>query len=141
MASRVESYFDNQGGVKGKTLALWGLAFKANTDDLRESAALDIIEYLTSKGMRIQAFDPVAGQNAAKVFKNAPLVSIGMDQYAVLQGADALLVATEWNQFRTPDYDRIKSSLITPLIFDGRNLYSGETLAAKGFAYFCVGKS
>ena len=140
MALRVEEYFAQQSGVGGKTLALWGLAFKANTDDLRESAALDIINHLTSKNMRIQAYDPVAGENAQKLYKDNSLVSIGSDQYEVLKGADALLVATEWNQFRTPNYERIKELLKAPLIFDGRNLYSGDFLASRGFAYFCVGK-
>ena len=140
MAKRVENYFAQQNGVKGKTLALWGIAFKANTDDLRESAALDTVDYLTAKGMRIQAFDPVAGENARKHFKHNKLVVTGKDQYEVLKGADALLVATEWNQFRTPNYDTIKKNLNAPLIFDGRNLYSGEDLAARGIAYFCIGK-
>lgn len=140
MAKRVEEYFYQQSGVKGKTLAIWGLSFKANTDDLRESAALDIIDYLTARGMRVQAFDPVAGGNAKKTYKDNPLVAIFDRQYETLKKADALLVATEWNQFRTPNYDRIKENLNAPLIFDGRNLYSGEYLASKGFAYFCVGK-
>jgi UDPglucose 6-dehydrogenase len=90
--------------------------------------------------MRIQAYDPVAGHNAQKILQDNPLVSIVDSQYGALEGADALLVATEWNQFRTPDFNRIKSLLSAPLIFDGRNLYSGRTLARNGFAYFCIGK-
>ena len=139
MAHRVEAYFDQQGGVSGRTLALWGLAFKANTDDMRESAALAIIEELTGKGMRVRAFDPEAGDNAAKLLKRNSLVEIVPSQYAALDGADALLIATEWNQFRTPDFARIKSKLSAPVIFDGRNLYSGKALARQGFAYFSVG--
>ena len=140
MAKRIAEYFEPQGGVAGKTLALWGLAFKANTDDIRESAALAIIRELTGKGMKVQAFDPIAGANTARVFKDNPLVTIAEKQYDVLKGASALMVATEWNQFRTPDFDRIKSELEAPVIFDGRNLYSGSGMAKKGFAYFCVGK-
>jgi UDPglucose 6-dehydrogenase len=140
MASRIKEYFASQGGVRGKNLAIWGLAFKANTDDMRESPVLNIIEELTKQGMRIQAYDPVANDNARKILQDNTLVSIMDAQYAVLEGADALLVATEWNQFRTPDFDRIKSMLSAPLIFDGRNLYSGKTLARNGFAYFCIGK-
>lgn len=140
MAKRIIEYFEAQGGVQGKTLAMWGLAFKANTDDMREAASLSIIEELTAKGMRVRAFDPVAAGHAKKVLAENSLVEIVDGQYDVLQGANALLIATEWNQFRTPDFGRIKSTLEAPILFDGRNLYSGEELAAKGFAYFSVGK-
>jgi UDPglucose 6-dehydrogenase len=141
MALRIEEYFALQGGVEGRTLALWGLAFKANTDDLRESAALDIIAHLTSKGMRIRAYDPVAGDNAREALKENPLVTVEHSQYGVLDGADALLVATEWNQFRTPNFSRIKEGLKTPVIFDGRNLYNPVDMGNKGIVYFCIGKS
>ena len=140
MAHRIAEYFAPQGGVAGKTLALWGLAFKANTDDLREAASLVIIRELTALGMKVRAYDPVAGENARKHFADNPLVSIVDEQYAALEHAAALLVATEWNQFRTPDFDRIRQSLEAPVLFDGRNLYSPPELARKGFAYFCVGR-
>ena len=140
MALRIAEYFVSQGGVKGRTLAVWGLAFKANTDDMRESPVLDIIEELTGRGMRVRAYDPVAGNNAAKILQGNALACVVDEQYKTLEGADALLVATELNQFRTPDFERIKSLLSAPLIFDGRNLYSGQTLARHGFAYFCIGK-
>lgn len=141
MARRIEDYFEYQGGLRNRTLAVWGLAFKANTDDLREAASLAIINYLTEKGMRIQAYDPVAQNNAVKALKDNSLVSFAEDQYAALEGADALLLATEWNQFRTPDFERMKSIMNAPLIFDGRNLFSGKDLASKGFAYFRIGKA
>ncbi len=140
MAFRVADYFEPQGGVFGKVLALWGLAFKANTDDMRESPALSIIEELTSRGMRVRAYDPIAGPNARKLLADNPLVFIEDDPYAICEGSDALLVATEWNQFRNPDFDRIKESLVAPVLFDGRNLYSPSVLGKRGFAYFCVGK-
>ena len=140
MAARIKEYFASQNGVRGKTLAIWGLAFKANTDDMRESPVLSVIEELTAQGMHIQAYDPVANDNARKILRDNMLVSIVDSQYGTLEGADALLVATEWNQFRTPDFVRIKSLLSAPLIFDGRNLYSGQPLARNGFAYFCIGK-
>ncbi len=140
MAGKIRDYFAGQGGVAGKTLAIWGLAFKANTDDLREAAALEIIQELTAQGMRIQAFDPVAGAHAKERLQNNLLVTVCDAQYDVLDGASALLIATEWNQFRTPDFHRMKKELRAPIIFDGRNLYSGKELADKGFAYFCVGK-
>lgn len=142
LALRVAEYFEPQtdSDLSGKTLALWGLAFKANTDDMRESPALSIIDELTRRGMRIRAFDPVAANNARKLLADNPLVSIEDDQYAVCEGSDALLVATEWNQFRNPDFDRIRQLLVAPVLFDGRNLYSPTTLATRGFAYFCVGR-
>lgn len=141
LALRVIDYFEQQGGVSGRTLAMWGLAFKANTDDMRESPALAIIKELTDRGMRVRAFDPEAGDNAAKIFKHNGLVEIAASRYDALDGADALLVATEWNQFRTPDFALIKSKLTAPVIFDGRNLYSGKALGSLGFAYFSVGRS
>ena len=139
MALRIREYFAPQGGVQGKILALWGLAFKANTDDMREAASLSIIEDLTSHGMRIRAFDPVAGPNAKKILGGNPLVEVLDSQYEVCRGAQALLVGTEWNQFRNPDFDQIRSLLTAPLLFDGRNLYSPERMGERGFAYFCVG--
>lgn len=140
MAQRIIEYFAPQGGVKGKTLALWGLAFKANTDDMREAAALSIIDTLTAEGMKIRAFDPVAGPNARRIFKDNEHVEIMNDQYAVCTGAQALLVVTEWNQFRNPDFVRLKALLSAPLLFDGRNLYSPSAMAERGFAYFCIGR-
>jgi UDPglucose 6-dehydrogenase len=140
MGERIADYFAPRGGVAGKTLAVWGLAFKANTDDIRESAALDIIDYLTARGMRVRAYDPAAGENASLALRDNLLATVTEKQYDALDGASALLIATEWNQFRTPDFDRIKAALDAPVIFDGRNLYSGAGLAQRGFAYFCVGR-
>ncbi len=140
MAQRVLDFFAEDGGVQGKTLALWGLAFKANTDDMRESPSLVIIDILTKAGMKIKAYDPEAGKKANQYLEGNTLVSIVDKQYEVLKGAHALLVATDWNQFRTPNFDLIKKELITPTIFDGRNLYNFKTLAKKGFNYYPVGK-
>jgi UDPglucose 6-dehydrogenase len=140
LSRKVLNYFEPQGGVKGKTLAIWGLAFKANTDDVREAAAFELIRDLTAKGMKIRCFDPVAGPNTRKEFEGNALVEVLEEQYAVLDGASALAVVTEWNQFRNPDFDRIKKTLKAPLIFDGRNLYSPSLLGEMGFAYFCIGR-
>ncbi len=140
MARRVIDYFAGRGGASGKTLALWGLAFKANTDDMREAASLSIIRELTGKGVRVRAYDPVAGENAEKLLAGNALVSVVDAQYTALEGADALLVVTEWNQFRTPDFKRIRTMLSAPVLFDGRNLYSAKYLASLGFSYFCVGR-
>lgn len=140
MAERILAVFHDQGFVKGRTVALWGLAFKANTDDIRESAALDIIYTLTDAGVRVRAFDPVANANAQELLIDTPLASIEDDPYALCEQADALIIATEWNQFRNPDFSRIKALLKTPMIFDGRNLYNPETMRDRGFIYYCVGR-
>lgn len=140
MAVKVLQYFASQGGVQGKTLALWGLAFKANTDDMRESPALVIIDKLTQAGMRIRAHDPIASANARKILATNRLVSIEDDPYSICKDAEALLVATEWNSFRNPDFDRLHSLLRIPVIFDGRNLYSPQELSRRGFVLFSVGR-
>ena len=141
MAVCIKEYFAPQGGVKDKTLALWGLAFKANTDDMREAAAIDIVCELTAAGMGIRAFDPVAADNGRRIFKNNHLVEIVDDQYDACRDAHGLLVVTEWNQFRNPDFDKIKNLLRAPLVFDGRNLYSPASMTRNGFVYFCIGRS
>ncbi|MGD9364671.1 MAG: UDP-glucose/GDP-mannose dehydrogenase family protein [Desulfobacteraceae bacterium] len=140
LANKIENYFSEQGGIEGKTLAVWGLSFKANTDDVRESAAIETINRLTAGGMRIRAFDPQAGPNAQKGLASNSLVDIMEDQYSIVDGADALAVLTDWNQFRNPDFNKIKKMLKAPIIFDGRNLYSSTFLAAQGFAYFGIGR-
>jgi UDPglucose 6-dehydrogenase len=140
MSKKIQDYFEPQGGVQGKTLALWGLAFKANTDDIRESAALETIKLLTAAGMYIKAYDPEAGVTAAKALSDNSQVEICADQYAPLEGADALAVMTDWNQFRNPDFSKIKTVLKAPLIFDGRNLYSATYVADLGFCYIGIGR-
>ncbi len=140
LANKIEAYFSEQGGVDGKSLAVWGLAFKANTDDIRESAAIETINRLTAKGMRIKAFDPEAGPNTQKELASNSLVEIMSDQYAILESADALAILTDWNQFRNPDFDKVKKMLTAPIVFDGRNLYSASYLSSLGFAYFGIGR-
>lgn len=136
---KIESYFQAQGGVQGKVLALWGLSFKANTDDMREASSVALVNYLSAKGMRIRAYDPEATHRARAVFQDNEMVQVLENEYQALEGSQALAVITEWNQFRTPDFERIKKTLSAPLIFDGRNLYDPKFLAAQGFAYFCIG--
>jgi UDPglucose 6-dehydrogenase len=123
-----------------KTLALWGLAFKANTDDMRESAALDIIRVLTAAGMSVNAYDPVAGPNAKALLGDNARVTVMDSQYDPLDGADALAVVTDWNQFRNPDFNRIKAMLSDPVVFDGRNLFSRSFMREMGFSYISVGR-
>jgi len=140
LAEKVRDYFEPQGGVAGKTLAIWGIAFKANTDDIREASAIEVIKDLTAQGMKVRAFDPVANARAREEVGHLENLSIEDDQYAVLDGSDALAVITDWNQFRDPDFDRIKALLKAPLIFDGRNLYVPARMGEAGFAYFSIGR-
>lgn len=140
LADKIKKYYSTRGGVKDKVLALWGIAFKANTDDTRDAASLMIIKDLTASGMRIRAYDPAAGENAKSIFSSNPLVEVINDQYMALEGADALAVVTDWNQFRNPDFQFIKKVLSEPVIFDGRNLYSSAFLSTFGYRYFCIGR-
>jgi UDPglucose 6-dehydrogenase len=140
LGRKMLGFFAGQGGAEGKTVALWGLAFKANTDDIRESPALDVIADLTAAGVRVRAYDPIANGNARRQLGEAPGLVIAEEQYEALEGADALAVVTDWNQFRNPDFGRIKKSLKTPVIFDGRNLYSAAFVTAQGFVYFGIGR-
>jgi UDPglucose 6-dehydrogenase len=140
LAQKMVKYFENQGGVSEKTFAIWGLAFKANTDDMRESAAIDIIQSLTEAGAKVKAYDPVAGDNGRRILADNPMVKVLESQYDPVEGADALAVVTDWNQFRNPDFHRIKKMLKQPVIFDGRNLFSRSFMQDMGFDYISVGR-
>lgn len=140
IAYKLEQYFNPVGGIRGKKLALWGLAFKSKTDDIREAASIEIINYLTAKGMYVDAFDPVATENALKIFKENSMFNITPGQYDCLNGADALMVVTDWNQFKNPDFSRIKAMLKSPVIFDGRNLYQPELMKDLKINYFSIGR-
>jgi UDPglucose 6-dehydrogenase len=126
--------------LEGKHFAVWGLAFKANTDDIREAPAFDIIRELTAAGMRVQAFDPVAGARAQAELSGNALVELVAAQYDALKGADALAVVTDWNQFRNPDFAGIARQLKEPVVFDGRNLYSRSLLARFGLKHYGIGR-
>lgn len=140
LADKIKEYFEPQGGVKGRRLAVWGIAFKANTDDIREASAIEVIKDLTALGMTVRAFDPVANERAREEVGHLEGLEIMDDEYDVLDGADALAVVTDWNQFRDPDFERIKSAMKAPLVFDGRNLYQPERMGQAGFAYFSIGR-
>ncbi len=133
---KIENYFKN--GLKGRTIAVWGLAFKPETDDIREAPAIDMMEGLLDKGAKLQVFDPEAMPNIKKRFGDKLHYSESM--YAALEGADALLICTEWSIFRTPDYGRLKQLLKNPVVFDGRNLYNVNDMEAEGFTYVSVGR-
>jgi len=125
--------------LSGKTFAIWGLAFKPNTDDIREAPALYIIEELLEAGAKIKAFDPEAMENVGKEFGDR--IQLCGDQYEALISADALIILTEWSVFRTPSFKVVKKLLQEPYIFDGRNLYSLEQMKELGFAYQSIGRT
>lgn len=124
--------------LHGKTFAMWGLAFKPNTDDIREAPALYLIETLLERGAKIQAFDPEAMQNVKKEIGDR--ISYGNNQYEVLHNADALIIVTEWSVFRTPDFELMQRSMKNKMIFDGRNLFELEELREQGFYYESIGR-
>jgi UDPglucose 6-dehydrogenase len=135
---KIKSFYKE--GVQGRTFAVWGLAFKPNTDDMREAPAVHIIRGLTDAGARVCAYDPKAMESASRIFPDGQAVAFGKNQYDVLQGADALILMTEWLSFREPDFERIKSLMKGPVIFDGRNQYNPKTLERLGFTYVCIGR-
>ncbi len=124
--------------LSGKTAAIWGLAFKPNTDDIRDAPALEIIEELLNLGVKIQAFDPEAMANVKEVMGDR--ISFFDTQYEAIEGADFLVIATEWPEFRTPDFDLLSVSLKNKVIFDGRNVFEVDTIKKKGFEYYSIGR-
>jgi UDPglucose 6-dehydrogenase len=130
-----------EGNVSGKTFAFWGLAFKPNTDDLREAPALSIMENLESKGAKVRLFDPVAMDHCRKQYPETESRKYCRNSYEALEGADALLLITEWNEFRTPDWGKVKSLLVHPRIFDGRNIYDPAFMRKQGFRYQGIGRA
>jgi UDPglucose 6-dehydrogenase len=129
---------DTEQPLVGRIIACWGLSFKPRTDDMREAPAITIIEHLLAAGAVVRAHDPEALKEARKIFGDR--VELSSNQYDILDGADALAVITDWNEYRNPDFDRIKAALKSPTIVDGRNLYKPERMAASGFAYVPLGR-
>lgn len=132
---KIKRYF--QGSLKGKRIALWGLAFKPNTDDVREAPAFDMIKALLEEGASVCAFDPEAVPNTRKQFGDSIEYA---SQYQTIENADALVIATEWNEFRTPDFEKIAASLKNKAIFDGRNLFDAAAMREMGYHYESVGR-
>lgn len=133
---RLKAYFNND--LKGKKIALWGLAFKPNTDDIREAPALYLIEELVAAGAEITAFDPEAMSNVKKLIGDK--ITYSLNQYDALNHADALVIATEWSEFRTPDFEKMAEKMNAKVIFDGRNLYALEDIESTGFYYASIGR-
>lgn len=139
LANKVKSRFGDD--LRGKHFALWGLAFKPNTDDMREAPSLKIVADLTAAGATISAYDPVAMHEAQRAFAGQTGLSFAKSVLDACCHADALLIATEWKEFRSPDFDAVKASLKSPMIFDGRNLYDPTALKDIGFEYFAIGRN
>jgi UDPglucose 6-dehydrogenase len=136
LVKKIEAHFGTS--LKGKTIAVWGLAFKPKTDDMREAPSVPIIEALLAKGAKVQAYDPEAMKVAKGIFGTR--ITYSSRNYDALKGADALAVITEWQEFREPDFARIKKLMRTPVVFDGRNIYQPDQMKAHGFTYFSIGR-
>ncbi len=132
----IDNHFD--GNLSGKTIAIWGLAFKPQTDDMRAAPSIVVIKELLKSGAKINAYDPVAKNTAFEVFADS--IKYCDSEYDVLDGADALILITEWNEFRNPDFEKVASLLKNKLIFDGRNQYELDEMKEKGFTYYCIGR-
>ncbi|AMD00465.1 UDP-glucose dehydrogenase family protein [Halomonas chromatireducens] len=135
---KISKHFNND--LKGKTFAIWGLAFKPNTDDMREAPSRVLMEALWNAGAKVQAFDPEAMEEAQRIYGSRDDLSLCGTKEAALRGADALVIVTEWQLFRAPDFDLIQEQLAEPVIFDGRNMFEPKRMAIKGFSYYSVGR-
>jgi UDPglucose 6-dehydrogenase len=133
--SKLEAHF---GSLRNKTIAIWGLSFKPRTDDMREAPSIALINRLLRARAKVQAYDPQAEPVARRIFGRK--IVLADKSYGALKGADALVIATEWNEFREPDFARMRKLMKAPVIFDGRNIYSPETMKAQGFTYYSVGR-
>jgi UDPglucose 6-dehydrogenase len=138
LVEKLLTHFDDD--LTGKHFAVWGLAFKPNTDDIREAPALEIIKELTDRGATVAAYDPEARDNTERHFAGNQAVRFHADMHEALQDAHALLILTEWDEFKEPDLARVKALLKTPLIFDGRNMHDHQTMHDAGFQYFSIGR-
>jgi UDPglucose 6-dehydrogenase len=138
LVDKIERHFGAD--LSGRTFALWGLAFKPNTDDMRDAPSVVIAKALVARGAKIQAYDPVAVHEAQRILTDVPHISYAASAGAALSGADALVIVTEWKEFKSPDFDAIKAALKSPLIFDGRNLYEPDQMRALGITYHGIGR-
>ncbi len=138
LVDKIKKYYNNV--IKGKEFSIWGLAFKPDTDDIREAPALEIIKALIDEGAKVRVYDPEAIGNVKKYFKESKGINYFDDPYKALKNTDALIILTEWAEFMSPDFSKIKNSLIEPVIFDGRNLYEIGIMRNKGFHYESIGR-
>jgi UDPglucose 6-dehydrogenase len=141
LVAKLAQHFGGEAHLRGKTIALWGLAFKPNTDDMRSAPSRTVMENLWQVGAKVQAFDPVAMQETARIYGQQSGLSLCPDKYAALKDADALIICTEWQQFRVPDFVEMAACMRCKVIVDGRNLYQPQKLRAEGWVYLSVGRS
>ena len=137
--TRINKHFDN--ALQGKTFAIWGLSFKPNTDDMRAAPSRVLMEALWQAGASVRAFDPVAMEECERIYGSRPDLQLVDNAMEAVRDADALVVVTEWKAFQSPDFERLKSLLRQPVIFDGRNIYDPRSLKSQGFTYFGIGRS
>ncbi len=138
LVSKIREHFD--GDLKGRVIALWGLAFKPNTDDMREAPSRRVMDELWKEGVNIRAYDPVAMDEARRLYGDRDDLVFAENPEAAVKGADALVVLTEWMVFRSPDFEQIRKALRQPVIFDGRNIYNPEVMEQLGFSYYSIGR-
>ena len=138
--ARMAGHYGGADRLRGKTFALWGLSFKPNTDDIREAPARSIIEALWAAGAKVRLFDPVARTNAIRLYGARPDLVLAPDKYAALDGADALVLCTEWREFHAPDFREMATRMPSRTVFDGRNLYEPERMRAEGWTYYSIGR-
>ena len=137
LTGKIKGRFDD---LKGKHFALWGLAFKPNTDDMRDAPSRTLIADLFAAGATVTAYDPVAMHETQRIFGDEPRLKYAESPMGALAGADALVIVTEWKEFRSPDFTAIKQTLKNPVIFDGRNLYDPKLVRGSGIEYFAIGR-
>jgi UDPglucose 6-dehydrogenase len=139
--TKLAAHFGGEAELNGKTIAVWGLAFKPNTDDMRAATSRTLMEALWQAGAKVQAFDPVAMKEALRIYGSRADLSLCADKYAALQDADVLVICTEWQQFRAPDFAEMEARMNSKVIVDGRNLYQPQKLLTDGWKYLSVGRS
>jgi len=138
LPEKINKHFGDD--LKGKTFAVWGLSFKPNTDDMREAPSRVLMDALWTQGATVQAYDPVAMDEARHLYPDHAGLKLTETAMEAVEGADALIIMTEWNEFRSPSWERLKKDLKDPVIFDGRNLYEPSAVAANGIQYYCIGR-
>jgi UDPglucose 6-dehydrogenase len=138
LLQKIRRHFGDE--LDGLTFALWGLAFKPNTDDMRDAPSQVVMRHLWEAGACVRAYDPAALDEARRLFGDQPNLTLCTSRDDTLSDADALIVVTEWNEFRSPDFQQIKRSLRQPVIFDGRNLYEPDYVGQLGFSYYAIGR-
>ena len=136
--TKIQEHFG--GNLAGKTIAVWGLAFKPRTDDMREATSRVLMESIWEAGGRVQAYDPEAMDETRRIYEDHPELALCYSAQEAARGADALVIVTEWQEFRSPDFDTLRGSLKNPVIFDGRNIYDPDTIAEHGFTYYAIGR-